>query len=489
MRKKVTTKTAALKTKEETIKKKAPKETAVKKTTTVKATGPKTLEIKTASLRASTTRKPAVPKRATKTLKAEKVADSAEDDEDELSMDKKQVEVHDFAASPKTKEIQITLHTNTEKEESVEDTMAASSMKTPSKIPLSAMAIAQTTPFKLPLLSPSKTPGTHRKPVVSSMLFASPVKPKAMVEHEPTYLGSPKRPNALEETGGLSKSPVRPVATSEQPAGPDSTTAEAHAGIAQTPIRPAPTPARPHFNQSIVKPEQSEQSAMMSHSPVRPNTAMKRSVLSQSMSISEKPPGISQTPVRPNASAGQNNFKQSLSQSVRAPDFTQSSNKRAAVPFSDSVLVPAKRLRTSFSMPVLDLGVPKQAPSNRLGSPSSPVKSSMRSPEKQRSPKKVSWHQSPRPQPVVEEEPLDNTAGPLHDLVFFLDVNNTQGVDSNRLFSPVIEQLGGEVIPDWTSNSMGVTHVVFMNGEMRTLEKIVATNGRVHCVNISWLLE
>lgn len=74
-------------------------------------------------------------------------------------------------------------------------------------------------------------------------------------------------------------------------------------------------------------------------------------------------------------------------------------------------------------------------------------------------------------------------------MVIFLDVNKTDGENSNQLFVPVVEQLGGEWVPEWSSNSMGVTHVVFMNGEMRTLEKVVATNGQVHCVNISWLLE
>ncbi|RDI84914.1 hypothetical protein Vi05172_g5050 [Venturia inaequalis] len=483
---KVVTKTIAPKTKEENTEKKASKETAVKKAPTAKSTGPRTLAIKTPSLKASTIRKPAVPKRATKTSKTEKVADPAEDDEDELAMDKKQVEVQDCTRMEEKKEIQITLHTNAVREEPAEDTMAASSMMSPSKIPLSALAIAQPTPIKLPIFSQNKVLGSLRKPVVSSVLFASPAKPKAVAEHEPTDLGSPKRPNAFEEAAGLAKSPIRPNNTSEQSASQDSTAAEAPAGISQTPIRPAHTPARPHFNQSLVKPEQT---AMISHSPVRPNTAMKRSVLSQSTSISDKPSGISQTPIRPNVSIGQDIFKQSLSQSVRAPDFTQSTNKRAAIPFSDSVLVPAKRLRTSFSMPVLDLGVPKQVASNRSGSPISPVKSSMRSPEKHRSPKKVSWHQSPRPQPVVEEEPPEKTTGPLDGLVFFLDVNNTEGVDANKLFAPLIEQLGGEVVPDWTSNSMGVTHVVFMNGEMRTLEKIVATNGQVHCVNISWVLD
>lgn len=89
----------------------------------------------------------------------------------------------------------------------------------------------------------------------------------------------------------------------------------------------------------------------------------------------------------------------------------------------------------------------------------------------------------------MEEAPAENSPGPLHGLVFFLDVNNTEGVDSNKLFVPLIEQLGGGWVSEWTSNNMGVTHVVFMNGEMRTLEKIVATDGQVHCVNISWVLE
>ncbi|TID23055.1 brct domain-containing protein [Venturia nashicola] len=482
--KKAKTKTGAPKTEDETMEKKAPKGTSVKKAT--KSTGPKTLAIKTASLKASTTRKPAVPKKAMKTLKAEKPADPAEDEEDELAMDEKQVEVQDFATTQEKKEISITLHRDAVREEPPEDTMAASSLKTPSKIPLSALAIAQPAPMKLPSLSPNKIPGSVRKPVVSSVLFASPVKLKAVIEHEPTDLGSPKRPNAVEETVGLAKSPVRPNVTSEQPVGQDSTTAEAAAGISRTPVRPAPTPGRPYISQSVAKPETH---AMISQTPVRPNIAMKRSVLSQSASIPEKQAGISQTPIRPNASMGQNIFKQSLAQSVRAPDFTQSTNKRTAVPFSDSVLVPAKRLRTSFSMPVFDLGVPKLASSNRPGSPPSPVKSSMRSPEKQRSPKKVSWHQSPLPQRVMQDEPPEKITGPLDGLVFFLDVNNVEGVDSNELFAPVIEQLGGYVVPDWTSNSMGVTHVVFMNGEMRTLEKIVATNGQVHCVNISWVLD
>jgi hypothetical protein len=116
----------------------------------------------------------------------------------------------------------------------------------------------------------------------------------------------------------------------------------------------------------------------------------------------------------------------------------------------------------------------------------------MRSPEKRSglSPKKVSWHQaSPNPESITLAEPAEKAPGILSGQVFFLDVNSIDGVNSNHLFMPLVEQLGGECILEWTSNSMGVTHVLFMNGEMRTLEKVIATNGQVRCVNISWLLE
>ena len=121
----------------------------------------------------------------------------------------------------------------------------------------------------------------------------------------------------------------------------------------------------------------------------------------------------------------------------------------------------------------------------------SPVKSSLRSPEKRlnsASPKKsVSWQSlSPQAKPPVvpAAEP-----GVLAGTVFFVDVRSADGTDVGGLFVPLLEELGARVVENWTSNNMDLTHVLFKDGDRMTLEKVVATNGGVKCVNIGWALE
>jgi hypothetical protein len=470
--------------------------TVASKASTMRSAAPKTLAIKTASLRASTTKKPGVVKKIAKASKAASFVAPVEDSQDELTNKQDEIEVRDISNAAeeqpqKAKTAPITVFADTSMEESAEemDTIAPSLMTSPSRLPRPALALVEATPSsKLSILSPSKILGSIRKHPVSAALFSTPAKAaNPAINQGIVDLGPSNRLNAVEEPAGLTKSPVRPCAISEESHKQSAATIEEPASIFRSPARPIPTP-RPIFNQSLSKPEQA---AMLFQSPVRLNTATKKIVLSHSTSNAEKPAGISQSPVRPNASLEQIAFSQSQSKVDMASDFMQSTCKRSALPFSDSVLVHPKRLRTSLSMPSLNMGSPKRVSSTQSGSPPSPVKSSLRSPEKRivSSPKKVSWHQSPRPQTVVEEVGVKKTSGPLEGLVFFLDVNKLDGENSNQLFVPVVEELGGEWVPEWTSNSMGVTHVVFMNGELRTLEKVVATNGQVHCVNISWLLE
>jgi hypothetical protein len=153
-----------------------------------------------------------------------------------------------------------------------------------------------------------------------------------------------------------------------------------------------------------------------------------------------------------------------------------------------------KRLKTAISMPTLSMGSPLRPSTSSIASSTSPSKSSLRSPVKQPgiSPKKsVTFHHPdpPPPAPVEVTQQIERPPGILDGLVFFLDLVNQQGADSNYLFAPLVEELGGECVPHWTSNALPVTHVVFMNGNIRTLEKVVASNGEVECVNISWLLE
>lgn len=121
----------------------------------------------------------------------------------------------------------------------------------------------------------------------------------------------------------------------------------------------------------------------------------------------------------------------------------------------------------------------------------SPVKSSLRSPEKRlnsTSPKKsVSWQNlSPQAKSpaVLAAEP-----GVLAGTVFFVDVRSVDGTDAGGLFVPLLEELGARVVENWTSNNMDLTHVLFKDGDRMTLEKVVATNGGVKCVNIGWALD
>lgn len=129
--------------------------------------------------------------------------------------------------------------------------------------------------------------------------------------------------------------------------------------------------------------------------------------------------------------------------------------------------------------------------------PTSPTKSSLKRPD---SPKKsVSWRayaemsgtpDSARRAPVITATNVPmRAAGPFDGLVFYLEIRGTDGSDQNILFSPLVEELGGRVVPSWTTNGMTVTHVVFKDGEVRTLEKVAASNGEVQLVNIAYLLE
>ncbi|KAF2177037.1 hypothetical protein K469DRAFT_697583 [Zopfia rhizophila CBS 207.26] len=123
----------------------------------------------------------------------------------------------------------------------------------------------------------------------------------------------------------------------------------------------------------------------------------------------------------------------------------------------------------------------------------SPIKSALRSPVKPdaKTPKKsVTWTASPQadPQADVESSFLMND-GPLASTVFFVDVHSSEGKDMGDVFIPLLEKLGAQIVPNWTSNNMGVTHVLFKDGSPMTLEKVVATNGAVKCVNVGWLLD
>lgn len=155
-----------------------------------------------------------------------------------------------------------------------------------------------------------------------------------------------------------------------------------------------------------------------------------------------------------------------------------------------STAASAKRLKTVNSMPQIRSQQALQTPS--FQGLLSPTKSSLRPAERRPgdSPKKVSWHQTPpRAVMAVHQASPAPMPGILEGCVFFLDINSLDGTNQNGLFAGLVEELGGVSVDHWMHNNMGITHVLFMNGEMRTLEKVLASNDQVWCVSLGWLLE
>jgi hypothetical protein len=107
--------------------------------------------------------------------------------------------------------------------------------------------------------------------------------------------------------------------------------------------------------------------------------------------------------------------------------------------------------------------------------------------------KSVTWKESsPRGSGSAQQSPKPLVGASktlLTGCVFYVDVHTSEGNDASHLFIPLLEELGAQVVPQWISNGMGVTHVLFKDGDDRTLEKVVASNGMVQCVNVGWAVE
>jgi hypothetical protein len=112
----------------------------------------------------------------------------------------------------------------------------------------------------------------------------------------------------------------------------------------------------------------------------------------------------------------------------------------------------------------------------------SPKKSALRSPQKfeAKTPKKaVTWDDK-------EESDLFLFAErPLQGLTFFVDITSN-GKEHNYVFASLLEDLGANIAKEW---STGISHVLFKDGNVETLEKVIASKGAIKCVNVGWVLE
>lgn len=95
----------------------------------------------------------------------------------------------------------------------------------------------------------------------------------------------------------------------------------------------------------------------------------------------------------------------------------------------------------------------------------------------------------------------DINSGLLRGAVVFVDVHTTEGADASGIFVELLSQMGAKCVKTWywnptgslssegSTSKVGITHVVFKDGGKRTMEKVRQTNGVVHCVGVSWVLE
>ncbi|PGH12475.1 hypothetical protein AJ79_04219 [Helicocarpus griseus UAMH5409] len=93
----------------------------------------------------------------------------------------------------------------------------------------------------------------------------------------------------------------------------------------------------------------------------------------------------------------------------------------------------------------------------------------------------------------------------LQGAVVFADVHTAEGADASGIFVELLTQMGARCVKSWSWNprtslspvdgvdpkesKVGITHVVFKDGGVRTLEKVREANGLVKCVGVSWVLD
>lgn len=93
----------------------------------------------------------------------------------------------------------------------------------------------------------------------------------------------------------------------------------------------------------------------------------------------------------------------------------------------------------------------------------------------------------------------------LQGAIVHVDVHTTEGEDASGIFIELLQQMGARCVKNWAWNPrsslspvdgaeakegrVGISHVVFKDGGVRTLEKVRQAGGLVKCVGVGWVLE
>lgn len=119
-------------------------------------------------------------------------------------------------------------------------------------------------------------------------------------------------------------------------------------------------------------------------------------------------------------------------------------------------------------------------------------------------PKNGSWSKAGTPVKSPRKS-LTPESQVLRGAVVYADVHTTDGADASGIFVELLSQMGARCVKNWTwsprqslspvdgvdpkEGKIGITHVIFKDGSMRTLEKVKETAGVVKCVGVGWVLD
>ncbi|KAL4815406.1 hypothetical protein BDW67DRAFT_185686 [Aspergillus spinulosporus] len=184
----------------------------------------------------------------------------------------------------------------------------------------------------------------------------------------------------------------------------------------------------------------------------------------------------------------------------------KSNRKRGRSLSITSPLRSSPRLR-SFVLPPQK---PREAESPPRKSPRLQYGSTRRSlhietPSKQVPPQQTYQARTPSRSVSPVKSPLKQASGCLRGAVVYVDVHTTEGEDASGIFVELLQQMGARCIRNWSWNprvsvspdeeassvngKVGITHVVFKDGGVRTLEKVRQARGLVKCVGVGWVLD
>ncbi|BCS01035.1 uncharacterized protein AKAW2_51376S [Aspergillus luchuensis] len=120
-------------------------------------------------------------------------------------------------------------------------------------------------------------------------------------------------------------------------------------------------------------------------------------------------------------------------------------------------------------------------------------------------PKRPSYSPSPKKKTKTPRTSINAPKLALQGSVVYVDVHTTEGEDASGIFIELLQQMGARCVKNWSWNprasvspeegtepkegKVGITHVVYKDGGVRTLEKVRHARGLVKCVGVGWVLD